>query len=102
MDDEQTEKLRRNKRAFWLTWGGVFGGTFLILVTVLICHHVWGRTYNSIPLQQATFVASVNSKLFHKPECRYAVKISSENLQTFATRLEAIEAGKTPCRYCRP
>jgi phosphatidylserine/phosphatidylglycerophosphate/cardiolipin synthase-like enzyme len=48
------------------------------------------------------FVASVNSQVFHRPDCKSASKISAKNLVRYATRDEAIQAGKKPCGECRP
>ena len=51
---------------------------------------------------EATFVASKNSQVFHKANCPSAQKISSKNLVSYATRDEAIAAGKRPCERCNP
>ena len=48
------------------------------------------------------YVASKNSKVFHKPDCRWAKRIKPANLVTFSTREKAIEAGKRPCKVCKP
>jgi phosphatidylserine/phosphatidylglycerophosphate/cardiolipin synthase-like enzyme len=48
------------------------------------------------------FVASVNSKVFHRPDCKSAGKISEKNLVRYNSREEAIQAGKKPCAECRP
>jgi len=48
------------------------------------------------------YVASKNSKVFHKPECSWAKKISPKNLVSYKGREEAIEDGKKPCRWCKP
>jgi len=48
------------------------------------------------------YVASQNSQVFHKPDCRWAKKISPQNLLGYDTREQAIEAGKKPCRWCKP
>jgi hypothetical protein len=48
------------------------------------------------------YVASKNSKVFHKPDCPWAKRIKPENLVTFSTREKAIEAGKRPCKQCKP
>jgi hypothetical protein len=51
---------------------------------------------------EATFVASKNSQIFHKASCPSAKRISSNNLVSYATRDEAIAAGKKPCQRCNP
>jgi len=48
------------------------------------------------------YVASKNSKVFHKPECRWAKRIKPENLVGYSSRDEAIKAGKRPCKQCKP
>jgi phosphatidylserine/phosphatidylglycerophosphate/cardiolipin synthase-like enzyme len=48
------------------------------------------------------YVASRNSQVFHKPACKSATKISDKNLVNYATRDEAIKAGKKPCAECSP
>jgi phosphatidylserine/phosphatidylglycerophosphate/cardiolipin synthase-like enzyme len=48
------------------------------------------------------FVTSRNSDVFHRANCRSAEKISPKNLIGYATREEALRAGKKPCEECRP
>jgi phosphatidylserine/phosphatidylglycerophosphate/cardiolipin synthase-like enzyme len=48
------------------------------------------------------FVASRNSEWFHRMSCKAAGKISPKNLVKYATRDEAIQAGKKPCAECMP
>lgn len=48
------------------------------------------------------YVASKNSQVFHRSDCKSAAKISEKNLMRFGTRDEAIQAGKKPCAECRP
>jgi phosphatidylserine/phosphatidylglycerophosphate/cardiolipin synthase-like enzyme len=48
------------------------------------------------------YVASRNSGVFHKAGCESAAKISQKNLVHYATRDEAIQAGKKPCHECNP
>ncbi len=56
---------------------------------------------NSNP-DAAPFVASKNSSVFHRADCPLALKIAPRNRVTYATREEAIAAGKRPCKSCRP
>lgn len=49
-----------------------------------------------------SFVASRNSQVFHRPDCKSAARITEKNLVRYATRDEAIKAGKRPCVECRP
>ncbi len=48
------------------------------------------------------FVASKNSKVFHKPNCSSAKRIKPGNLVTYSTKAKAAEAGKRPCKICKP
>ena len=48
------------------------------------------------------YVASVNSEVFHKADCKSAATILAKNLVHFKTREGAIQAGKRPCAECRP
>ena len=47
------------------------------------------------------YVASENLAIFHKAGCKGG-KISEENVVHYATREEAIQSGKRPCRKCNP
>ena len=48
------------------------------------------------------YVASKNSKVFHRPECSSAKRIKPKNLVGYNNRDEAIKAGKRPCKICKP
>lgn len=48
------------------------------------------------------YVASKNSRVFHKPECSSAKRIKPENLIGYNSRDEAIKAGRRPCKRCNP
>jgi hypothetical protein len=48
------------------------------------------------------YVASKNSGVFHKPDCRSAQNISEENRIAYNSREEAVKAGKRPCKLCNP
>jgi hypothetical protein len=48
------------------------------------------------------YVSSKNSNVFHKPDCSSAKRIKPENLVGYSSRDEAINAGKKPCKQCRP
>jgi methylphosphotriester-DNA--protein-cysteine methyltransferase len=54
--------------------------------------------------QQAkgAYVASANAAPFHRVTCRWANRISPQNLQTFEAREQAIKTGHRPCKVCRP
>ena len=48
------------------------------------------------------FVASKRSKVFHTATCGSAKKISEHNLVEFASTADAADAGKRPCKRCKP
>ena len=48
------------------------------------------------------YVTSANSEVFHKAGCRSVAKIAAHNRVYYATRGEAISAGKRPCAECKP
>ncbi len=48
------------------------------------------------------YVASKNSNVFHRPDCSSAKRIKPENLVGYRSRDEAINAGKRPCKRCKP
>jgi hypothetical protein len=54
------------------------------------------------PAATYAYVASKNSNVFHKPDCRWAKNISPKNLVGYSSRDEAIAAGKRPCNVCKP
>jgi hypothetical protein len=55
-----------------------------------------------LPAVGYKYVASKNSKVFHRADCRWAQRIKPENLTGYNTRAEAIQAGKRPCKQCKP
>jgi hypothetical protein len=48
------------------------------------------------------YVSSKNSKVFHRPKCGSAARISPENLISYSNRADAIKVGKRPCKRCKP
>lgn len=48
------------------------------------------------------FVASRSSAVFHRPDCRWAQNIADNNLVGYQSRAEALQAGKRPCKTCKP
>lgn len=48
------------------------------------------------------YVASKNSKVFHRPQCSAAKRIKPENIVTYSSRAEVIRDGKRPCKLCKP
>jgi len=51
---------------------------------------------------QFPFVASKSASVFHRPDCRWAQNISGDNRVGYKTREEAVQAGKRPCKSCKP
>ena len=49
---------------------------------------------------QYSYVASVNSKVFHQPDCKWAKKINPRNLIGFKIREDAVKSGRRPCKLC--
>jgi len=69
----------------------------------------WGQYKSTVSSSPATiqtkewkYVASKNSNVFHRPECKWAKRISPKNLIGFKSREEAIRNGRRPCRSCKP
>jgi phosphatidylserine/phosphatidylglycerophosphate/cardiolipin synthase-like enzyme len=48
------------------------------------------------------YVSSSGSGVFHRSSCKSVAKISEHNRMLFATRDEALRAGKKPCHECTP
>jgi len=48
------------------------------------------------------YVSSKNSQVFHSPQCRSAKRIKPENLVGYNSKNEVIQAGKRPCKVCKP
>jgi len=48
------------------------------------------------------YVASKNSKVFHKSTCTWANRIAPKNLVHYKSREDAINDGKRPCKQCEP
>ena len=58
---------------------------------------------SSTSLQEdARFVGSATSKKYHRPDCRYALKIKPENLIYFQSEEDAKGQGYLPCKSCNP
>ena len=47
-----------------------------------------------------TYIASNNSKKFHKKDCVFAKKISSDNIVKFKSKKDALEKGYVACNKC--
>ncbi len=69
----------------------------------------WGQYRSKVSSPAGTvqtkewkYVASKNSKVFHRLDCKWAKRISPKNAIGFKNREEAIRSGRRPCRSCRP
>ena len=51
-------------------------------------------------MPQVEFISSINSKLYHTTDCRYAEQILSKNLSSHGSRADAEVLGKLPCDVC--
>jgi micrococcal nuclease len=77
----------------------------LALAAMLVASAFVGCTEQTPDKPEQTKIAYVASAIrepFHRPVCKWAQRISPENLQTFTTREEAIKAGHRPCKVCKP
>ncbi|MHB0958286.1 MAG: OST-HTH/LOTUS domain-containing protein [Pirellulaceae bacterium] len=69
----------------------------------------WQVRIMGLPKNQATqfrkmpaFISSQKSPVFHRSACELGGKIAPNNRVEYATRKQAIGAGKHPCKECRP
>lgn len=64
--------------------------------------------HSAAPLQikladsAVTFVASRNSKIFHRSTCPHAKRLAPQTTLNFRTRQEAEQNGRRPCKTCNP
>ena len=56
----------------------------------------------TIQKKQWKYVASKNSRVFHRFDCKWAKRVSPKNLIGFKDREEAVKSGRRACRSCRP
>ena len=50
----------------------------------------------------AGYAGSKRSEVFHRSSCASVAKIAAHNLVHYASRDEAVKAGKRPCAICKP
>jgi len=55
-----------------------------------------------IPASAGQYVGSVNSDVFHYPNCSYVNSIHPENMIWFSSRDDAVAHGYRPCKRCNP
>jgi len=51
---------------------------------------------------KSQWIASKNSKVFHRADCSFVKSISDKNLVRFDSRQEADRTGRRPCKTCSP
>jgi hypothetical protein len=61
-----------------------------------------GAPGSESPAARHAYIGSKNSKVFHKPGCDWALRISPANLVGYSSHAQAIRAGKRPCKQCKP
>ncbi len=64
--------------------------------------HVTAEVNRPDQVAKDVYIASKNSSVFHKSDCRWAQNISEDNRVTYSSREEAISSGKRPCKSCNP
>jgi micrococcal nuclease len=67
----------------------------------------WGQSRSKassfiVQTKEWNYVASRNSKVFHRADAKCVKTISPHNLIGFKSREEAIASGRRPCKACRP
>lgn len=61
------------------------------------------RHTDAVPASSpAGYVGSKRSSVFHRSACASVAKIAEDNLVHYASRDEAINAGRRPCAICKP
>lgn len=53
-------------------------------------------------LKESVYVGSVNSDVFHYPDCKWAGKIKFDNEVWFESIEDAVQTGYRSCRICHP
>ncbi len=55
-----------------------------------------------IPGDAEKYVGNIRRHRFHRPDCRWAKKISPDNTYSFESRDDALKHGYVPCEVCHP
>ena len=63
---------------------------------------LWGQHADAEREGAGAVVGSKRSNKYHRPDCRWAQKISAKSLVTFKSAAEAKAAGYQPCKVCTP
>ncbi|MCX5637716.1 MAG: hypothetical protein NTX52_08505 [Planctomycetota bacterium] len=48
------------------------------------------------------YVAYAQREVFLRPDCKWAKRVSPQNMVSFKTREDAMESRRRPCNFCRP
>jgi hypothetical protein len=57
---------------------------------------------STLPKENGTLMGSITSKKYHRPDCRYALKIKPDNRIYFPSIEDANRQGYLPCKVCNP
>jgi len=57
---------------------------------------------STLPKENGTFMGSITSKKYHRPDCRYALKIKPDNRIYFPSIEDANSQGYLSCKVCNP
>lgn len=60
------------------------------------------QTSSSSQEDGGKLVGSITSKKYHRPDCRYAIKIKPDNRIYFQSQEDAEKQGYLPCKVCSP
>ena len=52
--------------------------------------------------KKSWYVASKNSKVFHRPGCSFVRRISEDNIVKFTSKEKALQTGRRACKTCSP
>jgi len=56
----------------------------------------------SSQVAEYAYVAYAQREVFHRPDCKWAKRVSPQNMVRFKTREDAMESRRRPCNFCRP
>lgn len=102
---ESEEIARVYKEQFLKYWNGSYIDTCVYKDESRLKKTTVSKGY-TVPETEAVtgnkYVGSINSDIFHYPNCKWAKKIKEENNIWFESRKEALDNGYTPCKVCNP
>jgi hypothetical protein len=77
-------------------------GSFIAARKAAAPHDGQAPVVSSSPISSYPFVASKSGSVYHRSDCRLARNISIGNRLGYSSREEAEQAGKKPCKSCKP